>query len=58
MSKHDSDSLLDTTRWGGRIFDGDWIAAHGGTLAVTEPASGERLHEVGQADAQDVARAV
>jgi benzaldehyde dehydrogenase (NAD) len=51
--------LVDATRWDGRLFDGQWIAALGGRiLDVVEPATGQSLHRVGQAGAEDVTRAV
>ncbi|MCR6490575.1 benzaldehyde dehydrogenase [Amycolatopsis sp. OK19-0408] len=50
--------MLDDVDWRGKIFSGGWVAAHGGTLPVTEPATGEVLAEVGQADAQDIDNAV
>jgi benzaldehyde dehydrogenase (NAD) len=42
-------TLLDAVDWTGKIFSGGWIAARGGTLASTEPATGEVLAEVGLA---------
>ncbi|HEY5335228.1 MAG TPA: aldehyde dehydrogenase family protein [Mycobacteriales bacterium] len=50
-------TLLDTSTWAGQIFSSGWRAAHGGTRAVVEPATGKELATVGLADASDVARA-
>lgn len=50
-------ALLRPAIWQDRIFNGDWIAAHGGTHTFTEPATGEQLGRVGLADASDVATA-
>ncbi|WP_216586715.1 aldehyde dehydrogenase family protein [Streptomyces brasiliscabiei] len=43
--------------WTGKIFSGGWRPSEGGTLTVDEPATGERLAEVGVAGPADVARA-
>jgi len=43
--------------WEGRAFDGSWIETAGGRAEVMEPATGGRLYEVGQANAEDIARA-
>lgn len=40
--------------WAGRLFSGGWVAPRGGRIEVLEPATGERLAEVGRADADDV----
>ena len=58
MNNTVSITLTDTARWGGCIFNGEWIAAQGSTVQVIEPASGAALYEVGQANPQDVAAAV
>lgn len=44
--------------WDQKIFDGDFVAAHGGTLDVYAPATGEQLAVVGQADTTDLGHAV
>jgi len=49
--------LLETADWTGKIFNGGWVAASGGTLASTEPATGQVLAEVGSAGQDDVTRA-
>ncbi|WCE05559.1 benzaldehyde dehydrogenase [Pseudoxanthomonas sp. JBR18] len=51
-------SLARVEAWRGKIFNGDWVDAQGGTLDVIEPGNGESLYRVGQANAQDVASAV
>lgn len=48
---------LAADRWSGRVFDGAWVDAAGGTLPVAEPATGISLGEVGLASADDVRRA-
>jgi benzaldehyde dehydrogenase (NAD) len=49
--------LLETADWTGKIFNGGWATASGGTLASTEPATGQVLAEVGLAGQEDVSRA-
>jgi len=46
--------LLDAAIWNGRIFDGCWRGANGGSAAVLEPATGEELTRVGMGDAADI----
>ena len=46
--------LLGDGRWIGKIFNGQWVAAKGGTRAVVEPATGQTLSTVGFADAADI----
>jgi len=53
----DATTLLRADIWQDRIFNGDWIAALGGSHTFTEPASGEQLGRTGMANAADVARA-
>ncbi|MEO3824387.1 benzaldehyde dehydrogenase [Actinomadura sp. B10D3] len=50
-------TLLDPGIWTGKIFDGGWTAGDGGVYDVTEPATGGTLGTLGQASANDVARA-
>jgi benzaldehyde dehydrogenase (NAD) len=50
-------ALLRPSLWQDRIFNGEWIAAQGGTHTFTEPATGEQLGRTGLANAADVARA-
>jgi benzaldehyde dehydrogenase (NAD) len=40
--------------WKGKLFNGRWQMAKGGTHEVIEPATGKALTEVGFADAEDV----
>src|SRR6476661_5894683 len=50
-------ALLDVA-WEGKVFkDGAWTDGRGGTYAVVEPATGNELGTMGQADAQDVTEA-
>ncbi len=58
MNSTHSDVLASSTSWSGRIFNGEWIAAEGGTLEVIEPGSGKPLHHTGHANVADVAVAV
>nr|WP_180166627.1 benzaldehyde dehydrogenase [Stenotrophomonas sp. SbOxS2]NYT99481.1 benzaldehyde dehydrogenase [Stenotrophomonas sp. SbOxS2] len=51
-------SLAHVDTWRGKLFNGDWIDALGGTVEVIEPGNGLPLYTVGQANAQDVANAV
>ena len=51
-------SLLDDGVWQARIFSGGWTAAHGGEMAIIEPATGQELGRAGRADTEDLARAV
>ena len=39
----DATALLRPAVWQDRIFNGGWIASHGGTHTFTEPATGEQL---------------
>ncbi|MEZ2389118.1 benzaldehyde dehydrogenase [bacterium RCC_150] len=48
-------TLLDPTSWSGRIFSQSWVPGGGGVRDVREPATGDKLGEVGIASAQDVA---
>jgi len=53
-----SDTVLAPgTLWHHRIYSGGWRSAEGGTLKVTDKASGEALGEIGLASATDVASA-
>ena len=49
----DIKQILNPDQWKGNIFNGQWRAALGGTLTVREPATGEVLAEIGQANAAD-----
>ena len=50
--------LLDGVAWEGKVFKGGaWTDGGGGTYAVVEPATGDELGTMGQADADDVAEA-
>src|SRR3954464_8689286 len=51
-------ALLDGVAWEGKVFKGGaWTDGGGGTYAVVEPATGNELGTMGQADAADVAEA-
>ena len=50
-------TLAPASIWQGNIYSGEWRAAGGGTLRVTDKATGELLGEVGQASPKDVANA-
>src|SRR5580658_1751535 len=49
--------LAQSSVWSGKIYSDGWRSAEDGTLLVTDKASGERLGEIGQASAKDVASA-
>ena len=50
--------LLDGVAWEGKVLKGGaWVDGGGGTYAVVEPATGDELGTMGQADADDVAAA-
>lgn len=40
--------------WSGKLYSGGWRRAQGGTLAVTDKATGEQLGEIGRASVKDV----
>jgi benzaldehyde dehydrogenase (NAD) len=48
-------SLLDGADWTGKVFTGQWATPQGGTLASSEPATGNILADVGLANPADVA---
>jgi benzaldehyde dehydrogenase (NAD) len=50
-------TLLESTTWASRIFDGSWIESTGDDIVVDEPATGETLTVTGGASAADVAAA-
>lgn len=45
--------LIDTGRWQGRIFTGEWMET-GRTISSTEPATGRTLGQVGSAGADEL----
>lgn len=55
---NDNSQFLNPALWKGKLFTGEWTAARGGLLTVREPATGECLAEVGQANAADVEAAI
>ncbi|NRR33113.1 aldehyde dehydrogenase family protein [Oxalobacteraceae bacterium] len=57
MGAPDAIAFLHDTIWQGRIFNGGWIAALGGSAAILEPASGATLGHTGKANGADVALA-
>jgi benzaldehyde dehydrogenase (NAD) len=50
-------ALLDPAVWTGKLFSGGWVTPAGGDYPVVEPATGDELGRLGQADATDVAGA-
>ena len=50
-------SFLDSSTWQGKAFSGGWKELGGGRAAVTEPATGAELGEVGIASPDDIAQA-
>lgn len=49
--------LLEGSTWQGKIFTGRWQDGAGTSYSTVEPATGQELAQVGQADATDVAEA-
>ena len=50
--------FLDQATWQNRIFlGGSWVSGSGGSIDVTEPATGAVLGQIGSADAGDLAKA-
>lgn len=49
--------LVEPEVFDGTVFSGGWVAAHGGAVAITEPATGGTLGRTGVADESDVERA-
>ena len=49
-------SLMETSRWSGMIYVGEWVVGGAGVRPVLEPATGNQLAEIGIADAADVNR--
>ncbi len=52
-----SNGFLDPKAWHGQVYSGGWTSAHGGDVAIEEPATGAEIGRTGAADAEDVARA-
>jgi benzaldehyde dehydrogenase (NAD) len=50
--------LLGPGVWAGRIYSGGWVDGAGGSYASVEPATRQRLADVGAAGVGDVRRAV
>lgn len=50
-------ALLDTSEWRGRIFTGAWEKGSGQSYPAIEPATGDAIAVVGQADVSDVIEA-
>ena len=46
--------ILDPATWSGKVYVDGWRAGAGGTQAVVEPATGERIGEIGLASPDDV----
>jgi benzaldehyde dehydrogenase (NAD) len=46
-------SLLDSSIWSGKIFNGAWVKGGGGETSITEPATGESLGILGLASVED-----
>ena len=49
--------FLNQSVWTGKIFNGDWVDATGGTIDVIEPGTGETMATVGFANQEDVNQA-
>lgn len=56
MNVQENNTQMQRQDWDGKIFNGAWSTAAGGTARVMEPATGETLADVGIASAEDVDR--
>ncbi|GAC1370461.1 MAG: benzaldehyde dehydrogenase [Ktedonobacteraceae bacterium] len=54
MTTKTSETLMDERIWTGKIFNGEWISAAGGTSSVIEPATGAHIGMIGHANVGDV----
>jgi benzaldehyde dehydrogenase (NAD) len=50
-------TFFDPKTWEGQVYSDGWSAAHGGDMAIIEPATGDELGRSGLADADDIGRA-
>jgi len=57
MTTSQSGPVLEGSPWSGNIFNGEWVAARGGSIEIKEPANGKLLGRAGFANAADVAAA-
>lgn len=57
MATSQSSPVLESSPWSGRIFNGEWVTAKGGSIDIKEPASGKVLGRAGLANALDVSSA-
>jgi len=57
MTTSQSGPVLEGSPWSGHIFNGEWVAARGGTIEIREPANGKLIGRSGLANAADVAAA-
>lgn len=57
MATTQSSPVLESSTWSGRIFNGEWVAAKGGSIDIKEPASRKVLGRTGLANALDVSNA-
>ncbi|HEU4576949.1 MAG TPA: benzaldehyde dehydrogenase [Polyangiaceae bacterium] len=57
MTTSQSGPVLEGTAWQGKLFNGEWIAARGGSIEIREPANGKLLGRSGLGNAADVAAA-
>jgi benzaldehyde dehydrogenase (NAD) len=55
MTTSQSGPVLTGSPWSGNIFNGEWVAARGGSIEIKEPANGTLLARSGWANAADVA---
>lgn len=49
--------FLDRKQWEGKVYSGGWVHGSGGAYDAVEPATGEKLAQVGAATAADVHKA-
>jgi benzaldehyde dehydrogenase (NAD) len=57
MATSQSSPVLESSPWSGRIFNGEWVVARGGSIEIKEPATGKVLGSTGLANAVDVSNA-
>ncbi|RTL54197.1 MAG: aldehyde dehydrogenase family protein [Rhodocyclaceae bacterium] len=51
-------TVMTTSRWEGKIFQGNWVQGGGESIAVHEPATGKTLATLATASVEDVGTAV
>jgi benzaldehyde dehydrogenase (NAD) len=57
MTSLERPTLMDSSRWEGRVFSGGWVESRGGTRPVIAPATSEEIGTAGLANPADVTAA-